>query len=48
MGFGRNGISLRDLKEIREIVNKLDFGGIYSHLFAVDYDDGLEYIDEFK
>ena len=49
MGFGRNGIYLHEVDEIKKIMDerKTIFGGLYSHLFAVEYDDGLEYIKMF-
>lgn len=49
MGFGRNGIYLHEVEEIKKIMDerKTMFGGLYSHLFAVEYDDGLEYIKMF-
>lgn len=48
-GFGRNGIYLSEMQEVKKIVEgqKIRFGGLYSHLFAVDYEDGLEYIKKF-
>lgn len=48
MGFGRNGIYSHELEEIKKITKNLHFAGIYSHLFAVNYDDGLEYIKIFE
>ncbi|MFK4785550.1 alanine racemase [Fusobacterium sp. MFO224] len=49
-GFGRNGILLSNLEELKNfIINKnLTFKGIYSHLFSCDYDEGIEIINKFK
>lgn len=49
-GFGRNGIYENEVSEIKKIINerKIKFRGIYSHLFAVTYDDGLKYIEKFN
>ncbi|MGY0393800.1 alanine racemase [Fusobacterium sp. SYSU M8A802] len=48
-GFGRNGVLLRDLQRLKEYIEEkqLNFRGIYSHLFAVNYEEGLEYIGKF-
>lgn len=48
-GFGRSGISLDSLEKIKMYIEKynLKFGGIYSHLFSVKYDDGLKIIKKF-
>lgn len=49
-GFGRNGIYENEIFEIRKLINEknLKFRGLYSHLFAVTYDDGLKYIKRFN
>ncbi len=49
-GFGRNGIYLSEVDKVKEIIESgnLKFRGLYSHLFAVDYEDGLYYIDRFN
>lgn len=49
-GFGRNGISLDRLDELKKYIEKNDmkFSGIYSHLFSVNYEEGLEIIQKFK
>lgn len=48
-GFGRNGIYSSEAKELREYIleKNLKLRGIYTHLFAVNYQDGLEIIDNF-
>lgn len=49
-GFGRNGISLDKLEELKKYIqkNNLKFSGIYSHLFSVNYEEGLEIIKKFQ
>ena len=49
-GFGRNGIELNDLENLKNYIEKynLKFAGIYSHLFSVKYDDGIKIINKFK
>lgn len=49
-GFGRNGIELKDLENLKNYIEKYDlkFAGIYSHLFSVKYDDGIKMINKFK
>ena len=49
-GFGRNGIELLDILKLKSyIVNKnLEFSGIYSHLYATDFNEGKELIDKFS
>lgn len=48
-GFCRNGISFKAKNELISFVhrNNLYFGGIFSHLFAVNHDDGLNIINNF-
>lgn len=48
-GFGRNGIYLSEIAQLKEYIleKSLSFRGIFTHLFAVDYDDGLEIIKKF-
>ncbi len=48
-GFGRNGILESEIPELKKIMieNNFKFNGIYSHLFAVDYEDGLDIIKKF-
>lgn len=48
-GFGRNGISTSEILELKNLIikNNLYLGGIFTHLFAVEYVDGLKIIDEF-
>lgn len=48
-GFGRNGIYVSEFSELKEYIleRNLIFGGIFTHLFAVDYEDGLELIKKF-
>lgn len=48
-GFGRNGILINYLSKLKNYIekNNLKFAGIYSHLFSVNYDDGLEIIKKF-
>lgn len=48
-GFGRNGILLEEVERLKEYIaqKKLKFRGIYSHLFSVNYEEGLEYIEIF-
>ena len=50
LGFGRNGISLSEIPELEKFTNEnnLKFKGVFSHLFAVNYEDGLELIDLFS
>ncbi len=49
LGFGRNGIALSEINELEKFTNEnnLTFKGIFSHLFAVNYEDGLELIELF-
>ncbi len=49
-GFGRNGIFLNEVDELKKYIQekKLKFRGIYSHLFSVNYEEGLEYIEIFR
>lgn len=49
-GFGRNGITLNYLEELKKYIekNNLFFNGIYSHLFAVCHNDGLKIIKKFE
>ncbi|MCQ8213433.1 alanine racemase [Cetobacterium somerae] len=49
-GFGRNGIELLDILKLKSyIVDKnLEFNGIYSHLYATDFNEGKELIDKFN
>ena len=49
-GFGRNGIELNDLENLKNYIEKYDlkFAGIYSHLFSVKYNDGIKMINKFK
>lgn len=46
-GFGRNGISYNQQDELLDIIKEknLVFSGIYTHLFAATYKDGLEVIN---
>lgn len=48
-GFGRNGVLLEDIEELKNYIEARDlkFRGIYSHLFSVNYEEGLEYITIF-
>ena len=49
-GFGRNGIFFQEVDELKEYLEKYDlkFSGIYSHLYALEKDEGAEVIEEFK
>lgn len=49
-GFGRNGVSTSEILELKNYIHNknLYLGGIFTHLFAVDYVDGLKIIDEFS
>ncbi|WP_288304930.1 alanine racemase [uncultured Fusobacterium sp.] len=49
-GFGRNGIYPSEITELKKIIDKTEgkFRGLYSHLFAVNYEDGLLYIKQFN
>ena len=49
-GFGRNGIFFQEVDELKEYIEKYDlkFSGIYSHLYALEKDEGAEVIEEFK
>lgn len=48
-GFGRNGIYLEDIDKLKIFIgkNNFKFSGIYSHLFSVNYEEGLEIIKKF-
>ena len=48
-GFGRNGIIQEDIENLKKYIEKknLSFKGIYSHLYAVEYDEGAELIEKF-
>lgn len=48
-GFGRNGIFYDQQKELLDIIKdkNLTSSGIYTHLFASTYNDGLEVINNF-
>lgn len=49
-GFGRNGILLEEIEKLENYIRERDlkFRGIYSHLFSVNYEEGLEYISIFS
>lgn len=50
IGYGRNGISYKDKNKILDLLkdkNNIKFGGVYSHLFAANYKDGLDIIEKF-
>lgn len=49
-GFGRNGIDFAERETLKEYVlrNNLYCKGIFSHLFSVSYEDGLEIISKFS
>ena len=49
LGFGRNGIAISEIPELGKFTteNNLKYKGIFSHLFAVNYEDGLELITLF-
>lgn len=48
-GFGRNGIVQEDIENLKKYIEekKLFFKGIYSHLYAVEYEEGVELIEKF-
>lgn len=50
LGFARNGIEIVDRKALRDYIleKNLSFKGIFSHLFSVSYEDGLEAIQDFR
>lgn len=50
LGFARNGIEIADRKALRDYIlaENLSFKGIFSHLFSVSYQDGLEAIHDFR
>lgn len=49
-GFGRNGISINEIDNLKEYIlgKDLRFNGIYSHLYAVSKEEGKELIEKFK
>lgn len=49
-GFGRNGISEDEIQEVKKIIDSRQdkFKGLFSHLFSVNYEDGLKYIEKFN
>lgn len=48
-GFGRNGVLHYEVSELKDYIikNNLYLGGIFTHLFAVNYRDGLKIIEDF-
>ena len=48
-GFGRNGIIQEDIENLKKYIDEknLFFKGIYSHLYAVEYEEGEELIEKF-
>ncbi|NME36119.1 MULTISPECIES: alanine racemase [Fusobacterium] len=48
-GFGRNGIYIKDINLLKELMIKynLKFSGIFTHLFSVEYKDGVDIINKF-
>ena len=48
-GFGRNGIIQEDIENLKKYIDEknLFFKGIYSHLYAVEYEEGAELIEKF-
>ena len=48
-GFGRNGIIQEDIENLKKYIDEknLFFKGIYSHLYAVGYEQGAELIEKF-
>lgn len=49
-GFGRNGIGEKDIEKLKKFIDERDlfFKGIYSHLYAVEYDEGSILINKFS
>lgn len=50
LGFVRNGIKISEKLELKDYIlkNNLYLKGFFSHLFSVDYEDGLEAIKNFQ
>ena len=50
LGFGRNGITTDEIPLLKEIISKekTKFSGIFSHLFSVPYQKGVELINIFE
>ncbi|WP_027128824.1 alanine racemase [Fusobacterium perfoetens] len=48
-GFGRNGIFYKNIDVLRNLIIKsnLKFSGIFTHLFSVEYEDGIKIINNF-
>ncbi|MGL4732637.1 MAG: alanine racemase, partial [Fusobacteriaceae bacterium] len=48
-GFGRNGLKLSEIQKLKEYMStkNLKFKGIYSHLYAVEYQEGKELLEKF-
>lgn len=49
-GFGRNGIDILEISKLKSYIVKknLKFNGIYSHLYATDFKEGKELLNEFN
>ena len=49
LGFARNGISENDIENLKKLAkfNDWKFFGIFSHLFSVEYEKGLDVIKRF-
>lgn len=49
LGFARNGISENEIENLKKLAkfNDWKFFGIFSHLFSVEYENGLEVIKNF-
>lgn len=50
LGFGRNGIQVDEIPLLKEIIfkEKNKFSGLFSHLFSVEYEKGVEFINIFE
>ena len=49
-GFGRNGIEMSEILKLKNYIeeNRLEFSGIYSHLYATDFQEGKELLSKFS
>lgn len=49
-GFGRNGIDTSEISMLKSYITEknLEFNGIYSHLYATDFNEGKELINRFN
>lgn len=49
LGFGRNGITELEIENLKKLTkfNDWNFFSLYSHLFSVEYENGLKLIEKF-